>query len=329
MDAATLAAAMGCKLALAQAYVDDVNAALLAARATTVRRAAMYCAQVGHESAGLRYMEEIATGAAYEGRRDLGNTVAGDGRRFKGRGPIQLTGRHNYGLFSRWCHGQGLVDSPTYFVDQPALVATSRWGFLAASWYWTVARPKLNALSDAGDITAATRAINGGTNGLSDRLARWNHCLRLGDALLPAPAVRTTAAAPAPQPARRPRGDDMLIYTDQPAPAAAKWDWPTQRIPVAFDPAGGWGGKVILKIDHGGRGGWLHLARWWIRDRAWTPERPVHFAQDHPLGASGGRAGSERFVGYGWQTAPPGGADLLELVLSAPDGVHIQSIYEK
>ena len=55
-----------------------------------------FLAQLAHESGQLRYMEEIASGSAYEGRRDLGNTQPGDGVRFKGRGPIQLTGRSNY-----------------------------------------------------------------------------------------------------------------------------------------------------------------------------------------------------------------------------------------
>lgn len=185
MDTRTLAAAMGCSTATAQTYVVDVNRALAQAGCTTVNRAAMWCAQVGHESAGLRYMEEIASGAAYEGRRDLGNTQPGDGRRFKGRGPIQLTGRNNYARFGQWCRDNGLVSDANYFVNNPAVVATSRWGFLAASWYWVVARSNLNALADAGDITAATRAVNGGINGLADRIVRWNRCRALGNALLP------------------------------------------------------------------------------------------------------------------------------------------------
>ena len=185
MDAATLSRAMGCNLNKAHQYCADFNIAMVQAGCTTVNRAAMWCAQIGHESAGLVYMEEIASGAAYEGRRDLGNTVAGDGRRFKGRGPIQLTGRHNYGKFSQWAHEQGLVDTRDYFVRNPTVVASSRWGFLAAAWYWTVARPRLNDYADAGDVVAATKAINGGTNGLADRRSRWERCRRLGDALLP------------------------------------------------------------------------------------------------------------------------------------------------
>lgn len=189
MDGATLAAVMGHSLTQSQydAYVGPFNAGLLAAHCTTVNRAAMFCAQVGEESGGLRWMEELASGQEYEGRKDLGNTQPGDGKRFKGRGPIQLTGRANYGAFSRWAHGQGLVNSDDWFVRFPLLVASPTWGFLAASWYWTVARAALNSYADAGDIVSATRAVNGGINGLADRTARWKRALTFGAALLPTP----------------------------------------------------------------------------------------------------------------------------------------------
>lgn len=187
MDTATLARAMGDSLSLTRyaALTESFNAAMRAADITTVNRAAMWCAQIGHESAGLRYMEEIASGAAYEWRSDLGNTQAGDGVRFKGRGPIQVTGRHNYTQVSAWAYHEGLVPSARYFVDNPAELASDRYGFIGPVWYWTQARPQLNALSDAQDLIGATRAINGGTNGLDDRRVRWNRCLALGAALLP------------------------------------------------------------------------------------------------------------------------------------------------
>lgn len=193
MDVDTLSAAMGHMLPMSRyaALCPTFNAALFQAQCTTVNRAAMWCAQLGHESVGLRYMEEIASGAAYEGRKDLGNVYPGDGPRFKGRGPIQVTGRGNYGALSRWAHAQGYVASDTYFVDAPSLLSSDRYGFLGAVWYWTVARPRLNAYADAGDVLAATKAINGGTNGLASRQSRWDTCLRLGAALLP------TGGAPA------------------------------------------------------------------------------------------------------------------------------------
>lgn len=212
MDAAMLSRAMGGSLPMSRytAYAADFARAALQARCTTVNRMAMWCAQIGHESVGLRYMEEIASGAAYEGRRDLGNVRPGDGRRFKGRGPIQLTGRHNYGQFGQWARSVGLVNDANYFVNNPTQVATSRWGFLAAAWYWTVARPALNAQADRGDIVAATRSINGGTNGLADRTRRWNTCRGLGSAILPTPSA-TAHHRPAP---RTPGGIEQMAFND-------------------------------------------------------------------------------------------------------------------
>lgn len=174
MDAQTLRKAMG-NNNIPSDYVAHFNAAMRAADITNQRRAAMWCAQIGHESVGLHYMEEIASGAAYEGRSDLGNVYPGDGIRFKGRGPIQLTGRTNYRSFTRWCRSKGL--SSHDFEASPHLVGTPRWGFLAAAWYWSSARPQLNALSDSGDLEGATRAINGGLNGLQDRRARYQRAM--------------------------------------------------------------------------------------------------------------------------------------------------------
>ncbi|MGX6513244.1 peptidoglycan DD-metalloendopeptidase family protein [Rhodococcus sp. SJ-2] len=190
MDAQSLSEAMGGSLPI-ERYRELLPAftnAMIAAECTTVERAAMWCAQIGHESAGLRYMEEIASGDAYDTRTDLGNTpeVDGDGRLFKGSGPIQLTGRANFRAFSAWCHAQGWVDSPTYFEQRPQLVRDDpHWGFLAASWYWTVARPQINSLADNRNLDGVTRAINGGLNGIADRSTRYQRCLNLGTRLLP------------------------------------------------------------------------------------------------------------------------------------------------
>ncbi|MFT3898846.1 MAG: hypothetical protein QM728_01185 [Gordonia sp. (in: high G+C Gram-positive bacteria)] len=145
---------------------------------TTVDRAAMWLAQIGHESAGLRYMEEIASGEDYEGRKDLGNTKKGDGKRFKGRGPIQVTGRTNYTELSKWAHENGYVPTAKFFVEHPDELSSNHYGFLGVTWYWTVARPQINSLADAGDLEGVTRAINGGLNGLADRKSRYEACLR-------------------------------------------------------------------------------------------------------------------------------------------------------
>ena len=147
------------------------------AHINTPKRMAMWVAQLGHESVGLKYMEEIASGADYEGRRDLGNTQPGDGKRFKGRGPIQLTGRANYRAFTEWARRSGV--STLNFEAEPKLLENPHWGFIAAAYYWVVARPQLNNYSDLGDVVAATRAINGGTIGLDDRIQRYQRALSL------------------------------------------------------------------------------------------------------------------------------------------------------
>lgn len=124
-------------------------------------RLAHFVAQVAHESGGFRYMEEIASGQAYEGRANLGNTQAGDGKRYKGRGPIQLTGRANYRAYGR---ALGFD-----FERRPEMVALPSVGMLVACRYWS--EKNLNAFADADDVTTITKRINGGTNGLAERRA--------------------------------------------------------------------------------------------------------------------------------------------------------------
>lgn len=185
MDAQTLGEVMGwsCSRERYEALLPGYINACKAAGITNVNRAAMFAAQLGHESVGLKYMEEIADGSAYEWRRDLGNVYAGDGRRFKGRGPIQLTGRNNYRAFTQWARREGLSDID--FEAEPHRLSEPHWGFLAASYYWTVARPQINSLSDAGNLDAVTRAINGGLNGIQDRRNRYSRALSIGERLLP------------------------------------------------------------------------------------------------------------------------------------------------
>lgn len=125
-------------------------------------RLAHFLAQVGHESGSFKYMEEIASGSAYEGRADLGNICPGDGKRYKGRGPIQITGRSNYRSFGR----QIGIDIERH----PELAAIPSIGLHLACAYW--GNRNLNALADADDVEAITRKINGGLNGLADRKSR-------------------------------------------------------------------------------------------------------------------------------------------------------------
>lgn len=126
-------------------------------------RLAHFLAQLIHESGSFRYMEEIASGAAYEGRKDLGNVLPGDGKRYKGRGPIQLTGRANYRAF-----GQRIGIA---LENHPQIAAVPSIGLWIACEYWK--SRDLNVLADKNEIEAITRKINGGVNGLADRKAAF------------------------------------------------------------------------------------------------------------------------------------------------------------
>lgn len=166
---------------LLPAYVKMLNIV----GATSTNALAMIGAQLGHESVGLKYQEEIASGAAYEWRSDLGNTQAGDGVRFKGHGWIQVTGRANHTAVSKWAHAQGIVPTADYFVTNPKELGSDQYCWVGPAWYLTQARPGFLEAANRGDLEACTRMINGGLNGLADRRARYNRALAMGDRLKP------------------------------------------------------------------------------------------------------------------------------------------------
>lgn len=180
-----LEAVMGSSVSTARytELLPAVSACLLECGCVTEDRIAMWVAQIGHESGGLRYMEELADGSEYEGRTDLGNNQQGDGPRYKGRGPIQVTGRANYTALSEWAYKLGYVPTPTYFVDNPEELASDEHGFNGVTWYWTTQRP-MNDAADAKDLERATRYVNGGLNGLASRQEFYNGALNEGDLLL-------------------------------------------------------------------------------------------------------------------------------------------------
>ncbi|MCL1491406.1 MAG: hypothetical protein M1G31_11725 [Pseudanabaena sp. Salubria-1] len=136
---------------------------------TTPLRKAHFLAQLGHESDGFNTNEEYASGAAYEGRRDLGNTQAGDGVRFKGRGLIQVTGRANYADCGR-ALGVDLINNPQRLGDFDLAC-------LSAGWFWDTR--KLNNHADRDDVLTITKIINGGTNGLADRRSYLSRAKRV------------------------------------------------------------------------------------------------------------------------------------------------------
>lgn len=134
------------------------------------QRLAHFICQIGHESDRFRTTQEYASGRAYEGRRDLGNTQPGDGVRFKGHGLIQCTGRYNHTKCTEWC--QANFDNAPDFVRHPKKLMEHPWAMVSAIWYWQVGNPtgkSLNRYADNNDIEMITRRINGGLNGFDDR----------------------------------------------------------------------------------------------------------------------------------------------------------------
>lgn len=137
---------------------------------TGVRMAA-FLAQLTHESGSLRYVKELASGEAYEGRLGLGNVNPGDGVKFKGRGLIQITGRTNYKLLS--------IQVGIDFVEHPELLEDPHWAAWSAGWFWNTR--KLNLLADIATDEAfekITRRINGGLTHHQQRKGNWIRCMR-------------------------------------------------------------------------------------------------------------------------------------------------------
>lgn len=165
-----LAAATGITEARAREVMATLRDGLAMSQCTTVERIACWLAQIGHESGGFQYTEEIAKNGRYAP--------------YIGRTWIQITWEENYRQFSEWCFDRGLVDSPDYFVRNYEKLRDYRWAGIGPAWYWTVARPDINSLCDKGDFDTVTARINGGQNGADDRRRRHQLALAQGDRLL-------------------------------------------------------------------------------------------------------------------------------------------------
>jgi len=153
--------------ARAAEWLTPLNLAMADFEIDRPRRMAAFLAQVAHESGELRYTRELADGNAYEGRADLGNTVQGDGRRYKGRGLIQITGRENYAICS-----QAILGDPAALLDNPDLLEEPVLAARSAAWYWQ--SRNLNALADQiNTFQTITRRINGGLSHYDQRVMYW------------------------------------------------------------------------------------------------------------------------------------------------------------
>ena len=138
-------------------YLSIINGWAEHFHINTPLRMAHYLAQIAHESGELRYTKELASGRAYEGRKDLGNTQHGDGVKYKGRGLIQITGRANYRKYANYC-GFDVVGSPELLERPLGATKSSMWVFETFG---------CNELADQDNLKAIRRKINGGYNGLA------------------------------------------------------------------------------------------------------------------------------------------------------------------
>jgi putative chitinase len=166
----------------------------------TIQRIAAFIAQCSHESAGFTAIQEnlnyraeslmrvwpkyfptidianayahkpeMIANRAYANRMGNGDEMSGDGWRYCGRGLIQLTGKSNYKAFA---------DSLDMNINEvPEYLATFEGASQSACWFWE--NNNLNRFADNGDILGLTKAINGGTLGLEDRKAHYQHAISI------------------------------------------------------------------------------------------------------------------------------------------------------
>ncbi|GFE71059.1 peptidoglycan-binding protein [Chroococcus sp. FPU101] len=144
--------------------LKDLNDCLNRFQINTPVRMRHFLSQTAHESGGLQWLKELASGSAYEGRKDLGNKHSGDGPKYKGAGVIQLTGRSNYQVFSDFIQDPKVMDGVNY--------VSITYPFSSAGFWWY--RNNMNDLCDrGGSVEQVTKRVNGGNRGLAERKAYY------------------------------------------------------------------------------------------------------------------------------------------------------------
>jgi putative chitinase len=156
--------------AVSESQLKDLNKCLNEFQINTSSRMRHFLSQTAHESGGLKWLKELADGSAYNGRKDLGNTQPGDGQKYKGAGVIQLTGRNNYQAFSNFIKDPKVMEGVNY--------VSTTYPFSSAGFWWH--KNNMNALCDKGaTVEQVTRRVNGGINGLQDRINYYNKACKL------------------------------------------------------------------------------------------------------------------------------------------------------
>ena len=160
-----------------ESFMNDLNRLVKAAGMTSLNQRRMLVAQTCHETAGYKYMTEIGDRAyfarMYDNRSDLGNGP-GEGYKYRGCGVIQLTGKYNFSRFSRWMEQNGMKDDR--IMEEGTDYVANKYPFLCAICW--IEENNWAALCDRGDIYECTRRLNGGYNGIDDRIYYYNRAQR-------------------------------------------------------------------------------------------------------------------------------------------------------
>lgn len=157
-------------------YLEWFNVYLTQFKINTPNRLIAFFGNLLHESNNFKFVLEVASGSAYEGNKNLGNTQKGDGVKFKGRGLGQLTGRWNYQAFNNWVKEK--LNVKIDFILNPKLLEQPQWAVLSAFWYWQFR--KLESYADKGEFTTVAAIWNTGNgksqniNGMRDRVDKEN-----------------------------------------------------------------------------------------------------------------------------------------------------------
>lgn len=206
IEAAQLTAIAGITTPLMPALADWMNRTCPLYAIDTPQEFCHFLAQACHETDHFRTLREYASGQAYEGRRDLGNTQPGDGVRFKGRGIFQTTGRSNYLQLGI---KKGRRD---LFINTPALLEQPEYAVWSACEYWQgrglndaanhadsdiLKKKYRGAVIDLSPVEFISITINGGYNGMDDRKQAYAMARRV---LLAPPLAAPTASAQCPAP---------------------------------------------------------------------------------------------------------------------------------
>jgi putative chitinase len=150
--------------------VNELNDCLRLFKINNPSRICHFISQISHESGAGKWLKELASGDAYEGRKDLGNIQPGDGRKYKGAGYIQLTGRYNYQKFSDYIKDPRVMEGVDYVAEKYPATSSGYWWF----------SNNMNVICDRNPtVEFVTRKVNGGLRGLEDRKRYYQRCLEI------------------------------------------------------------------------------------------------------------------------------------------------------